>query len=84
VDGTIELEKLADVIYISRPVFGQPHSEATIFKIGLDGKTCTRVKVKFGKASVNTIEVVEGLRVGDQVILSDMNAYDNHNEIRMN
>lgn len=84
VDGTIELEKLADVMYISRPVFGQPHSEATIFRVGPDGKTCTRVKVKFGRASVNTIEIVEGLRVGDQVILSDMNAYDNQNEIRMN
>jgi HlyD family secretion protein len=84
VDGTVELEKLADVMYISRPAFGQPNSEATIFRIGPDGKTCTRVKVKFGKASVNTIEVVEGLRVGDQVILSDMNAYDSHNEIRVN
>jgi HlyD family secretion protein len=84
VDGTIELEKLADVMYISRPAFGQPNSEATIFRVGLDGRTCNRVKVKFGKASVNTIQVVEGLRLGDQVILSDMNAYDNHNEIRIN
>jgi HlyD family secretion protein len=84
VDGTIELEKLADVMYISRPAFGQPNSEATIFRVGPDGKTCTRVKVKFGKASVNTIQVVDGLRLGDQVILSDMNAYDNHNEIRIN
>lgn len=84
VDGTIELEKLADVMYISRPAFGQPNSEATIFRVGLDGKTCNRVKVKFGKASVNTIQVVEGLKLGDQVILSDMNAYDNHNEIRIN
>lgn len=84
VDGTIELEKLHDVLYIARPVFGQPHSEATIFKIGPDGQTCTRTKVKFGKASVNSIEIVEGLRLGDQVILSDMNQWDNHNEIKLN
>jgi HlyD family secretion protein len=84
VDGTIELEKLNDVMYVSRPVFGQPHAEATIFRIGPDGKTCTRTKVKFGRASVNFIEVVEGLRVGDTVILSDMNQWDNHNEIKLN
>ncbi len=83
VDGTIELEKLHDVLYISRPVFGQPNSDATIFLIGKDG-ICTRTKVKFGKASVNAIEIVGGLRVGDQVILSDMNQWDNHNEIKLN
>jgi HlyD family secretion protein len=84
VDGTIELEKLDDVLFMGRPVFGQPHSDVTIFKVMPDGKTCIRTKVKLGRASVNTIEIVEGLRVGDQVILSDMNAYDNHNEIRLN
>lgn len=83
VDGTIELEKLHDVLYIQRPVFGQPNSDATIFLIGKDG-ICTRTKVKFGKASVNAIEVVGGLRLGDQVILSDMNQWDNHNEIKLN
>lgn len=84
VDGTIELEKLHDVLYISRPVFGQPNSDATIFLIGKDGQTCTRTKVKFGKASVNAIQIVGGLRLGDQVILSDMNQWDNHNEIKLN
>jgi multidrug resistance efflux pump len=84
VDGTIELEKLHDVLYISRPVFGQPNSDATIFLIGPDGKTCVRTKVRFGKASVNAIEVVGGLRLGDQVILSDMNQWENHNEIKLN
>jgi HlyD family secretion protein len=84
VDGTIELEKLHDVLYIARPVFGQPNSDATIFLIGKDGQTCTRTKVKFGKASVNAIEIVGGLRLGDQVILSDMNQWDNHNEIKLN
>jgi HlyD family secretion protein len=83
VDGTIELEKLHDVLSIARPVFGQPNSDATIFLIGKDG-ICTRTKVKFGKASVNAIEIVGGLRLGDQVILSDMNQWDNHNEIKLN
>jgi HlyD family secretion protein len=84
VDGTIELEKLHDVLYISRPVFGQPNSDATIFLIQKDGQNCVRTKVKFGKASVNAIEIVGGLRLGDQVILSDMNQWDNHNEIKLN
>jgi HlyD family secretion protein len=84
VDGTIELEKLHDVLYIARPVFGQPNSDATIFLIGKDNQTCTRTKVKFGKASVNAIEIAGGLRLGDQVILSDMNQWDNHNEIKLN
>ncbi len=84
VDGTIELEKLKDVLYVARPVFGQPHSEATIFRIGADGKTCTRTKVKFGRASVNAIEIVDGLRLGDQVILSDMNQWESHSEIKLN
>ena len=84
VDGTIELEKLHDVLYIARPVFGQPNSDATIFVIGKDNQTCTRTKVKFGKASVSAIEIAGGLRLGDQVILSDMNQWDNHNEIKLN
>lgn len=84
VDGTIELEKLNDVVYMGRPVFGQPNSTITIFKVDPDGKGAGRVKVQLGRASVNTIEVLGGLRVGDQVILSDMSAYDSHDRIRLN
>jgi HlyD family secretion protein len=84
VDGTIEIERLADVIYMGRPVFGQPNSQVTLFKIEPDGKMANRVTVKLGRASVTTIEVVEGLKVGDRVILSDMSAYDAHNRIRLN
>jgi HlyD family secretion protein len=84
VDGTIELERLDDVIYVGRPVFGQPNSTITLFKLELDGKEANRVQVKLGRSSVNTIEVTEGLRVGDQVILSDMTAQDAHNRIRLN
>src|SRR6185295_9540019 len=68
VDGTVEFERLEDVMYIGRPVFGQPNSQVSLFKISADGKTATRVTVKLGRGSVNTIEVVEGLNVGDQVI----------------
>jgi HlyD family secretion protein len=84
VDGTIELERLDDVVYISRPVFGQQDAAVQIFKIEPDGKYANRVKVQLGRSSVNTIEVREGLRVGDQVILSDMSAYDNYDRIRLN
>jgi HlyD family secretion protein len=84
VDGTIELERLNDVVYVGRPVFGQPQSTITLFRVEPDGTEASRVQVKLGRSSVNTIEVVEGLRVGDQVILSDMTAQDAHNRIRLN
>jgi HlyD family secretion protein len=83
VDGTIEIERLTDVVYVGRPVFGQPNSPATLFKIDEDGKGASRVTVKFGRSSVNTIEVTEGLKVGDRVILSDMSAQDQNERIRL-
>ena len=84
VDGTVEIERLADVVYIGRPVFGQPDSSVSLFKLEPDGKGASRVTVKLGRGSVNTIEVVDGLKVGDQVILSDMSAYDNYDRIKLN
>lgn len=84
VDGTIQLEHLPDVMYVGRPVFGQPESTVSLFKVEPDGKHASRVQVKFGRSSVNYIEVREGLRVGDQVILSDMSSYDNYDRIRLN
>jgi HlyD family secretion protein len=83
VDGTIELERLNDVIYMGRPAFGQDQSVVGLFKIGSDGVNAERVQVKLGKSSVNTIEVLSGLKVGDQVILSDMSAYDAYDRIRL-
>jgi HlyD family secretion protein len=83
VDGTVEIERLADVVYIGRPVFGQPDSSVSIFKLEPDGKGAARVTVKLGRGSVNTIEVVDGLKVGDQVILSDMSAQDQNPRIRL-
>jgi len=84
VDGTVELERLADVVYVGRPVFGQPNSQVSLFKLDEDGKSASRVTVKLGRSSVNSIEVVDGLKVGDQVILSDMSAQDQNSRIRLN
>jgi HlyD family secretion protein len=84
VDGTVEIEKLADVLFVGRPVFGQPNSQVGLFKLDADGKGAARVPVKLGRSSVNTIEVVEGLKIGDQVILSDMSAQDQNPRIQLN
>lgn len=84
VDGTIEIERLADVVYVGRPVFGQPNSQITLFKLEPDEKYANRIPVKLGRTSVNTIEIVEGLHVNDKVVLSDMSAYDAQNRIRLN
>jgi HlyD family secretion protein len=84
VDGTIEIENLKDVVYMGRPVFGQPNSTITIFKMDSEGKGASRVPVKLGRTSVNTIEILDGLKVGDRVILSDMSAMDGHDRIRLN
>jgi HlyD family secretion protein len=84
VDGTIQLQKLDDVVYVGRPVFGQQDSTVRLFKLDADGKYANAVKVTFGRSSVNTIEVKDGLKVGDRVILSDMSAYDNYDRIKLN
>jgi HlyD family secretion protein len=84
VDGTIEIEKLTDVMSVGRPTFGQPNSQVGLFRLERDGSTAIRVQVKLGRSSVNTIEILEGLRVGDQVILSDMSAWDAYDRIRLN
>jgi HlyD family secretion protein len=84
VDGTVEIARLPDVIYVDRPVFGQPNSSVSLFKIDEDGKGAARVTVKFGRSSVTNIEVLEGLKVGDQVVLSDMSGQDQASRIRFN
>jgi HlyD family secretion protein len=83
VDGTIELEQMNDVVYMGRPAFGQEQSTVGLFKILEDGVSAERVQVKLGRNSVNTVEVLSGLKVGDQVILSDMSAYDAYDRIRL-
>jgi HlyD family secretion protein len=84
VDGTVEIERLQDVVYVGRPVFGQPNSQVSLFKLDDEGKGATRVTVTLGRSSVNSIEVLNGLKVGDQVILSDMSAQDQNPRIRLN
>lgn len=82
VDGVIEIERLTDVVYVDRPVFGQPNSQVSLFKIEPDQGGADRVTVKFGRTSVNSIEVLDGLKVGDQVVLSDMSEHDQSQRIR--
>src|SRR5438270_4022758 len=83
VDGTIDLEKLDNVLYVGRPAFGQENSTISLFKLDPDGKGAVRVPVKVGRASVNAIQVIEGLHEGDTVILSDMSRNDNTDRIRL-
>ena len=83
VDGTIDLERLDNVLYVGRPAFGQENSTISLFKLDGDGKDALRVPVKVGRASVNSIQVVEGLHEGDTVVLSDMSRWDNTDRIRL-
>src|SRR5467141_3232301 len=80
---TVELENLKDVLFVGRPVHGQADSTIGIFKIIEDGSEAVRVNVKLGRSSVNTIEIVQGLKIGDKVILSDMSAWDNFDRVRL-
>lgn len=84
VDGTIEIERLDNVLYVGRPAYGQAGTTISLFKMLGDGSTAERVDVTLGKSSVNTIEVVAGLGEGDQVILSDTSAWDKYRKIRLN
>lgn len=83
VDGTIELERLDNVLYVERPAFAQDGATVGVFKFTSGGEA-VRTPVHFGRSSVNTIEIVNGLNVGDQVILSDTSAYDSHDRIQVN
>ncbi len=81
--GTIELERLDDALHLGRPVFGQAHSTVGLFKLADDGVHALRVRVELGRSSVDTIEIVQGLQVGDQVILSDMSRWDEFDRVRL-
>lgn len=83
VDGTIDLDRMTDVLYVGRPAFGNENSTISLFRLSPDGKTATRVPVKVGRASVNSIQVIEGLKVGDTVILSDMSRWDSVDQVRL-
>jgi HlyD family secretion protein len=84
VDGTIELERLDNVVFVGRPAFGQENNTVGMFKLVAGSNQAVRTPVKLGKSSVNTIEILSGLNPGDQVILSDTSAWDSHERIRLN
>ncbi|HEV8141126.1 MAG TPA: HlyD family efflux transporter periplasmic adaptor subunit [Pyrinomonadaceae bacterium] len=83
VDGTIELERLRNVLYVDRPAFGQAQQTVGMFKLTPDGQEAARTQVKLGRTSVSTVEILDGLREGDQVIISDTSSMDNYNRIRL-
>ncbi len=83
VDGTIDLDRLTDVLYVGRPASGNENSTLSLFKLSPDGKTANRVQVRVGRASVNSIQVLDGLQAGDVVILSDMSKWDSVDHIRV-
>ncbi len=83
IDGTIDLDRMTDVLYVGRPAFGNENSTISLFRISPDGKTATRVPVKVGRASVNSIQVLAGLQPGDTVILSDMSRWDSADRVRL-
>jgi hypothetical protein len=81
--GVIEIERLDDVLYVKRPVNGQPDSAASLFKLDGESGQAVRVPVRFGSSSVSTIQVLDGLNVGDEVILSDMSRWDDADCVRL-
>jgi HlyD family secretion protein len=84
IDGTIQLEKLDDVVFMGAPAFGQENSTVSLFKLTADGSEAERVTVSLGRRSVNQVEIKDGLKPGDQVILSDTSAQDGFDRIRLN
>jgi multidrug efflux pump subunit AcrA (membrane-fusion protein) len=83
VEGTVEIEKLPDVLFVGRPAGAQPDSTVELFKLLAGSDEAVRAKVRLGKTSVSTIEIKEGLREGDAVVLSDMSAWDKSDRVRL-
>jgi len=84
IDGTIELERLEQVLFVGRPAFGQEHSTVGLFRLDGGGDSAVRIQVKLGRSSVNTIEILGGLAENDQVVLSDMSSWDAYDRVRLN
>jgi hypothetical protein len=83
VDATIHLGTLKNILYVGRPIHANPNSSIPVFRLVGGGEQAVRVVVKFGRTSVNTIEVLDGLKEGDKILLSDMSAWDNSDRIRL-
>ena len=82
-DGTIEIECVPNAVYVARPAIARPDSQLRLFRLSADGKSAERVPVRFGRASVALIEVLEGLAPGDRVLLSDTSVWDKYDRIRL-
>jgi HlyD family secretion protein len=83
VDGLVQLEKMTNTLYVGRPINGQAESAVKVFKVSADGTQAYRAAVRFGRTSVSTIAVLEGLAEGDQIITSDMAQWDGHDKVRL-
>jgi HlyD family secretion protein len=83
VDGTIQVERLDNVLHVGRPAYGQANSTVGLFKLAADGREATRVNVRLGRTSVNTVEVLGGLQPGEKVIISDMSRWDGVDRVRV-
>ena len=83
VDGTIEIENMKNILFVGRPAFGQPETTVGLFKLNSDGSEASRTTVKLGRFSVSTVEIREGLREGDKVILSDTSQWSSYDRIRL-
>ncbi len=83
VEGTVEIEKLANVLYVGRPAGAQPEGQIELFRLNKEGEEARRIKVKLGRSSVSTVEVIDGLAEGDAVILSDMSTWDQTDRVRL-
>ncbi|HEU4525525.1 MAG TPA: hypothetical protein VFR62_10920, partial [Gemmatimonadales bacterium] len=83
-DGTIEVERLPNVLHVGRPAYGQANSAVGLFKLTPDGSEAARATVRLGRTSVNTVEIVGGLSRGDKVIISDMSRWDGYDRVRVN
>jgi len=84
IDGTILLERLKNIVHTGRPALGDDNAVITMFRLGDDGKSATRVSVRLGRVSANSVEIIQGLKPGDKVILSDLSLPDNTERIRIN
>jgi hypothetical protein len=82
-DGVVRVKTLHDVVFVGRPVHGEPNTSGTLFRLNPDGTHATQVKVRFGAVSVNSVQILEGLQTGDRIILSDTSQYAGNSRIRL-
>jgi hypothetical protein len=84
VEGTVQVEQLTDVTYLRRPAYSQPNSTMTLFRLSSNGSSAERVGVRLGRSSADTIEVIQGLEIGDRIVVSDMSRWERFDRIRLN